>query len=235
MSEHELPPLPADVAQLIAEAGPLVPPAGLHDALLARLDHSLTAGGGGGGGGMAGGGGVSGAVGRYGLWLSGGTLLLGLVGGVLLAPILRPPPPVRLAAPIVTPSPPAPAVVSPELPLEPVQVEEPPAAKPPRIFAPVTAPRPAPLVRDTVLAEERALVEMARTALARGNAQQALQTMDTHAVRFANGQLVEERESLAIEALLAAGRTEDAKRRADAFRARFPQSMLLPAIEAAFE
>ena len=76
---------------------------------------------------------------------------------------------------------------------------------------------------------------MARTALARGDSRQALGAVEAHESRFATGQLIEERESLAIEALLAAGRHDAATARAASFRTRFPHSMLLPAIEAAFD
>jgi hypothetical protein len=45
-----------------------------------------------------------------------------------------------------------------------------------------------------------------------------------HARRFPSGTLVQEREVLAIEALARLGRSSEARRRLDAFRARFPQS-----------
>jgi hypothetical protein len=51
-----------------------------------------------------------------------------------------------------------------------------------------------------------------------------------HARRFKTGRLVEEREALRVKALAGLGRTEEARRAAAAFRARFPRSVLLPAV-----
>jgi hypothetical protein len=51
-----------------------------------------------------------------------------------------------------------------------------------------------------------------------------------HARRFKNGRLAEEREALRVKALVGLGRTHDARRAAAAFEARFPNSVLLPAV-----
>jgi hypothetical protein len=67
---------------------------------------------------------------------------------------------------------------------------------------------------------------MARTALGRGDASSALAAVDTHAREFPRSQLAQEREVIAIQALAAAGRVPEAKRRAAAFRAAFPGSPL---------
>ena len=101
-------------------------------------------------------------------------------------------------------------------------------------MAPVPEKLPVP-TRDFELADERAAVDMARSALARGEPAQALIALDALAKRLPRGQLAEERESLAVEALMAAGQVEEAKARAAKFRADFPQSMLLPAVDAALE
>ena len=169
----------------------------------------------------------------YGLGLSGATLVLGLIGGVLLAPLLRPEP-----AQVVVP--PAPLVESPRV--------EPPHLMAPTLPEPEPAPKkvtvarvPAPVVlapgpsRDFELADERATVDMARSALARGDSTQALVVIDALAKRLPRGQLAEERESLAVEALMAAGKVSEAKARGAKFREDFPQSMLLPAVDAALE
>jgi hypothetical protein len=44
--------------------------------------------------------------------------------------------------------------------------------------------------------------------------------------------LTEEREALAVKALLLAGRDDEARQRAARFRERYPQSLFLPALEA---
>lgn len=80
--------------------------------------------------------------------------------------------------------------------------------------------------RDPGLARERTLLDMARTALARGDAASALAAADTHAREFPKSQLAEEREVIAVQALGAANRVPEAKRRAAAFHAAFPKSAL---------
>jgi hypothetical protein len=92
---------------------------------------------------------------------------------------------------------------------------------------------PAASARDHELAAERALLEVARTALARGQPAEALAALAGHAKRFPKGRLAEERESLTVQALAAAGRPGEARERAERFRRRSPNSILLPAVESA--
>lgn len=54
-----------------------------------------------------------------------------------------------------------------------------------------------------------------------------------HRQQFPHGRLTEEREALAIRALLALGRTEGARQRAAAFRVNYPNSFLIPALDSA--
>ncbi len=74
---------------------------------------------------------------------------------------------------------------------------------------------------------------MARSALARRETQKAIAALEDHVRRFPKGQLAEEREGLLIQALVNAGQPDAARKRAAEFKARFPESMLWPAIEAA--
>ena len=76
-----------------------------------------------------------------------------------------------------------------------------------------------------VLAQEQALVDTARAALARGRAVDALRAADEHAARFPAGKLAEERENLAIQALAFAGRRDEAQARATRFHKRYPGSL----------
>ena len=106
--------------------------------------------------------------------------------------------------------------------------------------APVMAPPPRPHASaapretdDDDLAAELAFVQMARTALARQNFSAALDATEQHGRKFPRGKLAEERESLAIQALTGAGRDGEARARAVRFRATYPHSLLLPAVEAA--
>jgi len=55
---------------------------------------------------------------------------------------------------------------------------------------------------------------------------EALRALDESAARFPHGLLEQEREVLAIEALMKAGRVDEARTRAAAFRAAFPHSAL---------
>lgn len=88
---------------------------------------------------------------------------------------------------------------------------------------------------DGALAAERAALEIARTALSRGQAQAALDALSRYEHRHRGGALGEERASLWVIALARAGRMSEARERAANFRRRWPESYLLPAVEAALE
>lgn len=108
------------------------------------------------------------------------------------------------------------------------------AAPAPRAFSKVAAPPSTSSTappKDLALARERTLLDMARTALARGDATAALTAVDTHAREFPKSQLAEEREVLAIQALVGANRQPEARRRAAMFRTNFPNSPLLSIVE----
>jgi outer membrane protein assembly factor BamD (BamD/ComL family) len=67
------------------------------------------------------------------------------------------------------------------------------------------------------------LLERAQDAL-KTRPDEALALCNEHAKSYPNGMLAQEREVIAIEALVKMGRTAEAKSRADRFRARFPGS-----------
>jgi hypothetical protein len=116
-------------------------------------------------------------------------------------------------------------------PAAPVKEEPAPPIAPPRL-----AERAAPKKAEHPPVElERLLIEQATAALSRGNAEQTLEACTQHAAQFPNGQLSEERESLAIRALLHLGRREEARARAAEFRARYPDGLLLDVVEKALE
>ncbi len=104
-----------------------------------------------------------------------------------------------------------------------VAVDERPEAVVPAPSAPSLSPS------ETARAELR-LLRQARDAVARGDFAAALLPLAEHARRFKNGRLAEEREALRVKSLAGLGRTEEARHAADAFRARFPRSILLPAV-----
>ena len=93
---------------------------------------------------------------------------------------------------------------------------------------PFTAPAPEP----DRLAAERALLDRAQNALENARPAEALVLTRQHERTFAGGKLAQEREAMAIRALVDLGRTAEAGRRAARFHARFPRSVLWPTIEA---
>jgi hypothetical protein len=94
-------------------------------------------------------------------------------------------------------------------------------------------PTPVEKAEPDSLAAERRLVELARTALSRARPADALGALEEHRQRFPQGQLAEEREGLFVLVRAASGDAQRAREEADAFKARYPRSLLLPAIEAA--
>jgi predicted ATPase len=86
-------------------------------------------------------------------------------------------------------------------------------------------PSPADAVRD-----ELRLLRRARAAVAREEFGAALQPIAEHTHRFRDGRLAEEREALRVKSLAGLGRREEARRAAASFEARFPHSVLLPAV-----
>ena len=83
------------------------------------------------------------------------------------------------------------------------------------------------------LARERALLDLARASAAQGEPGQVLERVAEHTAQFPHGHLTEEREALAIRALLALGRESEARERAQAFRSAYPNSFLTPVIDSA--
>jgi hypothetical protein len=82
------------------------------------------------------------------------------------------------------------------------------------------------------LGAEQALLDPARAALARGDGVAALARLDVHERRFPTGALSQEREAMSIRALVLTGRRDRAVARAASFRARYPDSLLWPMIDA---
>jgi hypothetical protein len=180
---------------------------------------------------------LSGIDGRIASLLLGSAIVGGGVGAATHAWLATPRPPAHVApaAPMVRPAP------------APTGMEQPPAnAEDTTLVVPsgssTPAPRPsAPAIardvagKDVNLGLERALIDRARTASARGDTAAALEALDRHARDFPAGRLTEEREALAIQALVQLGRIEEARARAVRFRARFPSSVFLAPVNAALE
>ena len=89
-----------------------------------------------------------------------------------------------------------------------------------------SSPRP----RESYAPELR-LLGRANLAYARADYAAALALLVEHSRRFPVGRLAEERDALRVRALVASGRTIEARRAADAFDKRFPRSVLRPRVE----
>ena len=81
------------------------------------------------------------------------------------------------------------------------------------------------------LAEQLALLETARNAIAQKNVAAALRALESHAAQFPSSALAEEREALTIRALVQANRVTEAKRHLTQFETQFPNSLLLSALK----
>ncbi len=149
-------------------------------------------------------------------------------------------PPVSIAATAVasgrtavqaspTPSLAAQAIDPSSLPWAPRPAESPSAA----LVAPSSGS--AARTHDAELARERAELEVARTALGRGQGEATLELLAAQTKRFPGGRLAEERDGLRIQALLTTGRRGEAEQSAAAFRKRYPQSLFQSAIDTALE
>jgi hypothetical protein len=138
-----------------------------------------------------------------------------------------PPVPVVIVAPPATAEPPSPP---------PLRVAPEPAPSRPVQAAPNRAREAEPLLRDARdhgLGAERKLIEMARSALARGQTDRALSTLRAHARSHPHGQLAEERDSLMVQALVARGDFAQARERAARFQKQHPGSLFGPVVEQA--
>jgi hypothetical protein len=137
---------------------------------------------------------------------------------------------------------PAPSAPPPMPPIPPVETVPTPVRSAPFLGASApTMDRPAPSTRTSIespdqdLARERQLVDQARSALARGDADGALAAVGEHVKAFPRGELTEMREALAVQALVGAGRFGEARARGKVFSQRYPASAYRPAIDAALK
>jgi len=97
-----------------------------------------------------------------------------------------------------------------------------------RVESPGSPNAPASEVPD-----ESELIEAAWSALDRDDPEGALAAIGRHQDHYPTGRLAEERDALRVLALAKAGRTDEARERADLFRAEYPRSIHLAAIQAA--
>lgn len=114
-----------------------------------------------------------------------------------------------------------------------------PAAPPPVQDVPLPAPVIPPVVvrpkvqPESTLRQEQVLLDTARTALINQRPQDALVALDRHTRNFPSGELSEQREVLAVQALSLSGDVAAARERSIRFKKQYPRSVFLPAVEAA--
>jgi hypothetical protein len=107
-----------------------------------------------------------------------------------------------------------------------------PLAPPTGARAPAASASSEAALGRSALRRERELIDAAASAMRSGNAQQALDVSEQHKRQFPRGQLAEEREAVAIEALVTLGRREAARARLDGFRRTYPASAVPSRLEA---
>lgn len=110
-------------------------------------------------------------------------------------------------------------------PPEPARVTLPPPSVPSAAAPAITA--------VSNLAQERSLLDRARAKMTAGEPSGALAVLALHERRHPRGVLSEEREAMAINALVSMGHEEEARRRGALFQARFPSSLVRRSVEAA--
>lgn len=93
----------------------------------------------------------------------------------------------------------------------------------------------APVSSGSDVSAERLMLDEARTAFASGDYAKSLDRLERHKARFPFGTLSEEREALAVRALAAGGNKTEAARRGRAFVAKYPDSIMRPAVESAVQ
>jgi hypothetical protein len=204
-----------------ADAAPDTSRARLEARLVAGL--ALGAGAAAGGGALAAKAGAKAALAHLALPVLVAFTLGGAVGAAVMRATFTPPAPQVVYVDRPVPAPSAPTEPPPPVPS---------ASASATAAPPVPAPSPASSRGDSVAAERR-MLDGARLALERGDGAAALAEAERHARTFPTGALVQEREAIAIRALVMLGRRDDAQARARRFVVRFPDSLLRPAVEAA--
>jgi len=250
MSE-DLPSYDPEMLALLEGARPLTaPPADVQARILTSLEQrimALPAGGGGGDGGGAGGAGGAAAGGARALAMAHPILTLGavfviggLTGALVREATLPPARVVYVDRASAAPSAAAPAdartaLALPEATSAAVPVASLPSAANVRAST-ATIATAAPSESGESgehLRAESALLDTARHAVAQGEGERALAAITRHEATFPAGLLREEREALAVKALVLTGRGAEANARGAHFRERYPTSVLLPAVDSA--
>ncbi len=124
----------------------------------------------------------------------------------------------------------------------------PPAAAAPEQAAPATVTMEAPAMasappppsaaapaHSSQLSAERILLDEARAALAQGDPARAIDRLERHRRAFPAPLLAEERDAMWIQALVKAGRYDEARARAATFQKRSPDSLFTSVVDSAID
>jgi hypothetical protein len=93
----------------------------------------------------------------------------------------------------------------------------------------------APSTRGSQLSAERILLDEARAALAQGDPVRAIDRLERHRRTFAVPLLAEERDAMWVQALVKAGRYDEARAHASAFQKRSPDSLFSSVVDSAID
>jgi hypothetical protein len=207
-------------------------PADVRERARHRLLNAVATDGAGGAGDGEGGGSAAGGrartLGRPALAVACLAFVAGGAVGAWLHATFAPSPPPRIVYVDRVAAPPAPLPAS-----SPAPAETEPIAS--ALEAPTPRPSSAPPGRASQLLAERILLDDARAALAQGDAGGAIDRLDRHRRTYRVPLLGEERDALWIEALVKAGRYDEARARAAAFRRRSPHSLFASMVESALQ
>jgi len=217
MKIDDIPPLDDDIQDILdAESGIHLPPANVQARIFSAVNARIAGGG-------ASAPLVKAILPILGIFTFGA--LVPIAAFIALSPKTASAPVTRIVD--VKSAPPPPPTSRSEIPPPPLSTSVP---------SPVPSPVPVPArvasieLRDT-LAAERILLDSARSAFASGDADRALVAIEEHMRAFPRGVLTEEREALAVKALVMAGKYDEARARGELFRHRFPTSVSLRSVE----
>ncbi len=230
MSES-IPPLDPDLVGALREAEPA--PAAVRARARQRLMSAVGGLGGRRGGGGGGAGGATGVSGRtMGPGMPGAiAFVLGGVVGVGLYVALAPAPAARVVyVDRIVPAPPT-APVATAAPVTAVAA----GAVSTASGATTPAAPTAASTRASQLSAERILLDEARAALAQGDPARALDRLERHRRTFPAPLLGEERDAMWVQALVKAGRYDEARSHASAFHKRSPDSLFSSGVDSAID
>ncbi len=98
-----------------------------------------------------------------------------------------------------------------------------------------TIPSATSSTRASQLSAERILLDEARAAIAQGDPARAIDRLERHRRTFPVPLLAEERDAMWVQALVKAGRYDEARAHASAFRKRSPDSLFSSVVDSAID